>query len=297
MAMQLKKLIKIHGIAFSILAYVVSFISLFLSAHNENFSLVILALFIVMLGVPHGSLDTLFAKELFHLGQLRKWPKFILNYLMIASVVLVFWLLLPTLCLLIFLLISIIHFSDDLIAGTPTFSRILYGGIIIFLPALLHTNELTRLYGYLINIEHAKSIVTVCHFIALPWLAGLVVVIYQLYRFNIVSSLEVSAVVMLAIFVTPLLAFTIYFCLMHSFRHLIRSISYLKHTSKKTMLASLIIPTTIVFIVGFTVWKNIMPSSIDASLIKIIFVTLAALTVPHMILLEKSGFSNWIKKI
>ena len=296
MAMPLQKLIKIQGIAFSLLAFVVSLISLSLGDFNEKISLVLLAVFIVMLGVPHGSLDTLFAKELFNLSQLKKWSKFILIYSIIAALVVAFWWLQPTLFLILFLLISIIHFSDDLIAGTPKLSRILYGGIIIFLPALLHTNELMRLYGYLIEIEHAKWLVTACHYIAFPWLLGLVVVIYQLCRSNIVSSLEVAAVAMLAIFTPPLLAFTIYFCAMHSARHLIRSIQFLENTPKKAIFASLIIPTLIVFAVGYIVWKNMPVSSIDSSLIKIIFVTLAALTVPHMMLLEKSGFSNWIKK-
>lgn len=296
MAMPLQKLIKIQGIAFSLLAFVVSLISLSLGDFNEKISLVLLAVFIVMLGVPHGSLDTLFAKELFSLGQLKKWSKFILIYSIIAALVVAFWWLLPTLFLILFLTLSIIHFSDDLIAGTPKLSRILYGGIIIFLPALLHTNELTRLYGYLIEIEHAKWLVTICHYIAFPWLLGLLVVIYQSCRFNIVSSLEIAAVAMLAIFTPPLLAFTVYFCAMHSARHLIRSIQFLENTPKTAIFSSLIIPTLIVFAVGYIVWKNMPVSSIDSSLIKIIFVTLAALTVPHMMLLKKSGFSNWIKK-
>ena len=294
--MPLKKLIKLHGIVFSVIAFVVSIASLSLGNFNEKFSLVLLVVFIVLLGVPHGSLDTLFAKELFNLGQLKKWSKFILIYSIIACVVLAFWWLLPTLFLLLFLLISIIHFSDDLIAGTPKLSRILYGGIIIFLPALLYSNELTRLYAYLIEIEHAKLLVTICHYIAFPWMLCLLIIIYQLCRSNIVGSLEVAAVAMLAIFTPPLLAFTVYFCAMHSARHLIRSIQFLENTPKTAIFSSLIIPTLIVFAVGYMVWKNMPVSSIDSSLIKIIFVTLAALTVPHMMLLEKSGFSNWIKK-
>lgn len=294
--MPLKKLIKIHGIAFSVLAFVISLLSLSLGNFNEKISLVLLAIFIVMLGVPHGSLDTLFAKELFSLGQLKKWSKFVVTYSMIAALVVAFWWLLPSLFLIFFLTLSIIHFSDDLIAGTPKLSRILYGGIIIFLPALLHTNELTRLYGYLIEIEHAKWLVTVCHYIAFPWLLGLVIVIYQSCRLIIVSSLETAAVAMLAIFTPPLLAFTVYFCAMHSARHLIRSIQFLENTPKKAIFASLIIPTLIVFGVGYMVWKNMTLTSIDAGLIQIVFVTLAALTVPHMMLLNKTGFSDWIKQ-
>ncbi|MBC7786662.1 MAG: Brp/Blh family beta-carotene 15,15'-dioxygenase [Methylophilaceae bacterium] len=289
-----KKLIKIQSIIFCGIAYAASLMSLLMTNFDEKFSLITLVAFIVTLGVPHGSLDTLFAKELFNLDHLKKWSKFVVSYSIIASIVITLWLLLPTLFLIFFLVISIIHFSDDLVAGTPNSTRILYGGIIIFLPALLHSNELTLLYGYLISIEHATWIVNACHFIAFPWLLGLLLVTYQLKRFNITTILEISAVAMLAILITPLLAFTIYFCTMHSSRHLIRSMSYLKYNSKKIIIGSLVVPTVVV-IIGLGAWMNIIPFSMDEAIIKIIFVTLAALTVPHMMLLERSGFSNWIK--
>ena len=293
--MPLKTLIKIHGIAFSVLAIIITFLSLLLGNFDEHVNLIFLALLIIIFGMPHGALDTLFAKELFNLSQLKKWPKFVFNYLIVSVVVVTFWLIAPTLFLLCFLSISIVHFADDLVAGTPKLSRILYGGIIIFLPALLHADELVRLYAYLVDIEHAKQIVIASHYIAFLWLAGLLVVMVQLSRSNSVSSLEISGIVMLAIFTPPLLAFTVYFCAMHSLRHLLRSINFLTYSSKITILTALIIPTLIVFVVMVIVWINIWPFSLDANLIKLVFVTLAALTVPHMMLLEKSGFSKWIK--
>ena len=293
--MPLKTLINIHGIAFSVLAVVITSLSLFLSNFDDNFNLMFLALLIVIFGMPHGALDTLFAKKLFDLSQLKKWPKFVFNYLIISVAVISFWLLAPTLFLLCFLVISIAHFADDLVAGTPKLSRIMYGGIIIFLPALLHASELARLYAYLVDIEHAKRIATASHYIAFLWLAGLLLMMVQLSRTNIVSCLETSGIIVLAIFTPPLLAFTVYFCAMHSLRHLLRSINFLTHTSKITIFAALTIPTLIVFVVMVIVWVNITPLLLDANLIKLVFVTLAALTVPHMMLLEKSGFSSWIK--
>ncbi|MBC7757042.1 MAG: Brp/Blh family beta-carotene 15,15'-dioxygenase [Bdellovibrio sp.] len=266
-----------------------------MSNFDENFNLVFLALLIILFGMPHGALDTLFAKELFNLGQLKKWPKFIFYYLMVSLVIVTFWLIAPTLFLLCFLMISIAHFADDLVAGTPKLSRTLYGGIIIFLPAILHANDLARLYAYLVDIEQAKRIVTVSHYIAFLWLAGLLVVLYQLSRSNIVSCLEISGIIMLAIFTPPLVAFTVYFCAMHSLRHLLRSLNFLTYTSKITVFTALIIPTLMVVVVMYIIWINSTPLLLDANLIKLVFVTLAALTVPHMMLLEKSGFSSWIK--
>ncbi|MEY3882806.1 MAG: hypothetical protein RIS87_109 [Pseudomonadota bacterium] len=293
--MLLEKSIKIQGIAFVILAFFVSLISAYTSLAFENTYLVIIALFIIILGVPHGSLDTLFAQELLGLNQPRKWARFIFNYVIIALIVILFWMILPTLFLLLFLIISCIHFADDLVAGTPIFYRILYGGIIIFLPALSYTDELARLYSFLIEAEHAQLIVRCMRMLAFAWLFGLGIASYKLLKTNILTSLEIVSVAGLAIICPPLLAFTVYFCGMHSFRHVIRSTHFLSVTSPKLLLMSLIAPTLAVLVAAYFFWHFMRPSAIDAAIVKMIFVALAALTVPHMILLSKSGFTRWVK--
>lgn len=293
--MSLKNSIKIQGLAFVVFAFAVALLSFYLSFAVDNTYLTIIALFIILLGVPHGSLDTLFAQELLCLDSPKKWAKFIVNYLIIALLVVIFWMLLPSVFLICFLLISCVHFADDLVAGTPQLSRILYGGIIIFLPALTYSHELARLYSFLIDTEHAKLLVSVLKLLAIPWLFGLAVVIYQLMRTNIVTSLEVLSIATLALVCTPLLAFTIYFCGMHSFRHIIRSSQFLSVTSPKLLAVSLIVPTVAVLVVAYFLWYLMRPTSIDEALVKIILVALAALTLPHMLLLSKSGFSKWLK--
>jgi Brp/Blh family beta-carotene 15,15'-monooxygenase len=293
--MSLKNCIKIQGLAFVVFALAISLLSFYLSPAVEHTYLLIIALFIILLGVPHGSLDTLFAQELLGLNTATKWIKFTINYVIIALIVILFWLMLPTIFLICFLLISCLHFADDLVAGTPQLSRILYGGIIIFLPALTYSHELIRLYSFLIDTEHAKLLVSVLKLLAVPWLLALGIVFLQLMRTNIVTSLEVLSVAALALICTPLLAFTIYFCGMHSFRHVIRSSKFLTVTSPKLLAVSLIVPTVAVLVAAYFLWHLMRPTAVDDALVQIIFVALAALTVPHMLLLSKSGFSNWLK--
>lgn len=294
--MSLKNSINIQGATFVVLAFALSLLSFYLNLEVENTYLLIITLFIILLGVPHGALDTLFAQELLGLDQPSKWAKFVVNYVIIALIVILFWSMLPSLFLLFFLLISCVHFADDLVAGTPQLSRILYGGIIIFLPALTHSSDLIRLYGFLIDAEHAKLLVSALRVLAVPWLLGLGIVIYKLMSTNILTSLEILSVVTLALVCPPLLAFTIYFCGMHSLRHVIRSRQFLSVTSAKLLLASLTIPTIAVLGAAYFFWHFMHPASIDAAFVKIVFVALAALTVPHMLLLSKSGFTTWIKK-
>lgn len=295
--MSLRNSIKIQSVAFVIFSFSFSLLSFYSSLEVDNGYIMIIALFIILLGVPHGSLDTIFAQELLSLDCPKKWVRFIVNYIIVALVVFMFWITLPSIFLIFFLLISCLHFADDLVAGTPQMSRTLYGGIIIFLPTLTHSNELIRLYSFLIDPEHAKLLVSIFRVLALPWVLGLCIVIYKLIHTNILTSLEILSVSTLALVCPPLLAFTIYFCGMHSFRHVIRSTQFLRLTSPKLLIVYLIVPTFAVLVATYFLWRSMFYNSIDEAFVKVIFVALAALTVPHMILLSKSGFTKWVKII
>ena len=50
-------------------------------------------------------------------------------------------------------------------------------------------------------------------------------------------------------------------------------------------------------VLGFSVlgWYFLPPSSTDEHILQLLFVTLAALTLPHMVLVERVRFSSWQK--
>ena len=66
---------------------------------------------IIILGVPHGSLDGVIARKLGWSKNLMEWISFNVLYLSIALVVIIIWSSLPFISLTIFLLISGIHFG------------------------------------------------------------------------------------------------------------------------------------------------------------------------------------------
>lgn len=266
---------------------------------NSTSSVLALILIITFFGVPHGALDTLFAKNAFALNSIKKWLQFVMVYLLLSIGVFIFWMLLPSLFFILFLCFSALHFSDDLGKITPKILATLYGFNIITLPSILHSNELATLYGYLIDYRHAVKLVSVMMPLSMV-LAALTVVLTTIFylkkqAIDYRHIYEIAAVGALMLLAKPLLAFTIYFCFMHSARHILRAKFYFIEYSNTVLIISLMVPTLIVLLFCAWIFQMLPPEKIDENLIKVTFAALAALTFPHAFLLLKVGFIKWIK--
>lgn len=293
--------LKIQRITFVLVAFLAILNALFSSDSFNSSFLLALILIITFFGVPHGSLDVLFAKKGLGLLNLAAWIKFLSGYLLISALAITFWLLLPTVFFILFLLFSALHFSDDLLGYKATAAGLLYGMNIITLPSILHLEELTMLYGYLIDPADASILVSSMQLIAAVS-ASLTLVVAFIYvkkhHLNTQAQLllvEIVAVGLLMLTVRPLLAFTIYFCFMHSARHILRAKFFFSDFSNVTLLTNLIAPTLIVLVFCFFVFQTLPTNTFDANLIKVTFAALAALTFPHAFLLHKVGFLKWLK--
>ena len=261
-------------------------------------SVLALILIIAIFGVPHGALDTLFAKKAFALNSINKWLQFVSVYILLSVAVLIFWMLLPTIFFIVFLCFSALHFSDDLGNMKPKLLSTLYGFNIITLPSILHSDELAKLYGYLIDYGHAVKLVNAMmpFSIIIAALTILLIMIFFPKKYGIDQPYiwEIAAVSALILLIKPLLAFTIYFCFMHSARHILRAKFYFVEYSNTALLITLIAPTLIVLLFSAWIFRTLPAEKIDENLIKVTFATLAALTFPHAFLLNKVGFLTWI---
>jgi len=83
---------------------------------------------------------------------------------------------------------------------------------------------------------------------------------------------------------------------MHSARHFVRSHFFLDSFKRQHFIYALIVPTIAVIMMGVSVWHWKLTPSFEKDLIQIIFVGLAALTVPHAWVLNKANFSEWATK-
>jgi Brp/Blh family beta-carotene 15,15'-monooxygenase len=276
-------------------SFIVALLSFGMDAHLSSTMLLGALLLIVILGVPHGSLDILFARQTYQLVHISKWLKFLFLYTASSLLIIALWMLVPSLFFIVFLILSAIHFSDDINLPGNQILKFCYGFAIISLPGVMNGAELTKLYAMIIDEDISQKIVLISKYLGI-FLLGLLAALMMSQKIDSRTKFEVTAISTLFLTATPILAFTLYFCLMHSARHLIRSHFFLGDASHKEFIFSLIIPTLAVIIMGVGIWYFKLTPSVERDLIQIIFVGLAALTVPHAWVLQKANFSKWATK-
>ncbi len=288
---------RIQSVVFSALAMTLATTSAVLANLSARTGLVVVAAFIILLGVPHGALDTIVVRQLYHVRTVRGWIGSVVLYCVPAVLVVMLWLTAPTVFLVGFLLISATHFSGDPAEGTRGLSRLLYGGAVLILPNLRHAGEVSRLFVLLAGPEATAFVMPWLVTLALPWLVALVVSASFEVRRSRRTGVELLALALLATIAPPLIAFTGFFCAMHSARHILRTIEYANDAPPRLLLIAGFLPMVAVFAMVAGGWLLLNDTPFDARLIQIVFVGLAALTVPHMALAaaltRREASSHW----
>jgi Brp/Blh family beta-carotene 15,15'-monooxygenase len=284
-----------QGLIFGCVACLAAAASGALGRFPPQLELIVLASLILVLGVPHGAMDTLFAQRLYGLKTAWDWTRFTAGYLALAGLVVAAWVWAPTGFLVGFLLISVAHFSGDPAEGTPWISRILYGGAVLVLPVWHHREEMSGLFGQLVGPEAAGAIMPALGWLVWPWALGLLVAIGERSLRDRVTAFEFAAVGILAFVAPPLLAFTLFFCGMHGARHILRAFRYSGRDSWRYLGLVALLPMIGVGVGSAAAWIFLKDAPLDARVVQIVFVGLAALTVPHMVLVERVRLAGWIR--
>jgi Brp/Blh family beta-carotene 15,15'-monooxygenase len=291
--MKTRALLRQQGIAFSVLALVLSLCITLFPAWNSSLEVILLATLIFVLGVPHGAFDVIFAKRLYRLVSFGQWSVFCVSYVLLAAAVVGFWWILPSLFLAVFLLISAFHFSGDLDDGTAAVLRFWYAGSMLIFPSWFHEADVARLFSYLVAGDFAGQMASILHSMSVPWCVGLGVTLVWQWRANWFTTLEVASVSLLATVAPPLVGFAVFFCVMHSARHALRTRAYAAELAWVDLLKSALAPMVVCALAVAALWPTLNTLTFDAAVIRILFVGLAALTVPHMVLIERVRLSRW----
>ena len=249
-------------------------------------------MFVVLIGLPHGAFDGAIAT---HLAAKRSGftpIKFSIYYCLTTFVVIALWLAFPGVMLAIFLVISMIHFGwgDAVNKSGITFivQLVVHGGIPIFGIVYFHDTEVVPIFDIL--TFGAPDIALQISQLAVPIITALIIVYAglalqnRLLRWRFAELLAITA--LLAV-LPPLVGFAFYFCVIHTSRH-IRKIWYVlsSATASKTLIRQALGYTIGSWFFGAVAFFWIHNGNIHAELVQIIFIGLAALTVPHMILVD-----------
>ena len=107
-------------------------------------------------------------------------------------------------------------------------------------------------------------------------------------RSSRLAALELATLVAVSVTAPPLVAFTVYFCVMHSPRHILRTLARLQGGEARNALAMALWPMVAVGVAATLVGLLASGVPLQARVLQIVFVGLAALTLPHMALLERA---------
>ena len=264
-----------------------------------NYTLIIFCLFLILIiGISHGALDNIKGAKLLNLFGYKSMYLFYSSYIFISLLIIFLWLILPNLVLLFFLIVAAYHFGKEdtifKLQKNLIFKEILFffkGSSVIIAPLLFQresTNEIFATLNFYIFQNSLFNDIFLIIFLLLSLFSGVYLSIGKSIEFKNVMILDYFSVIILNIFLNPILAFTLYFCFLHSVRHSFSLINEMDKSFKKGLKKFIIkaVPLTIVtgliFLICIYFLNNLY--EIDEAIYKVIFIGLASLTFPHILL-------------
>ena len=309
MSNKIKKINLNHSFIFF---FVVNFFCvLFFKYSNLNISSILCLLLILIIGVTHGSLDHIKGEKLLGLLNIKSNYIFYITYILISVAVITTWILLPSMTLILFLIIASYHFGKEdtqfLINDKSYFTQMLYffkGFLIILAPLYFHFQETIAIFKLLLidneifylslNFIETNKVIQIG--IICSTLSSIFLFLKNFEVKKFVIFLDYFSILILNYYLSPLLAFTVYFCFLHSIRHSISLAIELDPNSVVSgfrLFVKKALPLTILTGVFSFIALYLLSNSynLDSAILKIIFIGLASLTFPHILLeyfLEKN---------
>ena len=272
---------------------------IFLSAveYLKSNNLLILCLFLILcIGISHGSLDHIKGKKLIKILGFKSCYFFYLGYISVGLATIIFWILFPKFLLFLFLIVAAFHFGkedSEFINKNKNFEIIYFfkGSLVIVSPLLFHKYETLSIFKSLnfdisgnifINNEILYLLVFIC------FISNIFLSLNKSFDTKSLLLMDFLSILILNYFLNPILAFTVYFCFLHSIRHSISLIREININLKKgfPIFIKKALPLTIITIFGYLIALSFLNNfnDLNESIYKVIFIGLASLTFPHILL-------------
>lgn len=289
-----------HTIAVVLLLAVTLAASPFLPSIPLAAQLTLLGAAVVIFGLPHGALDLNLVRGATS-GSWTTLAAAIGLYLIATGAVLAVWVCAPVAALLGFLLIAVVHFglgdTEGLNGPQRALEVVARGGFAGIAPLVFHPSTTRDLLALLVGPDSSGSLDSALAAISSPatWLWAICLIAALVWRALQHRSGWIAAcaelILTTAVFAVfhPLAAFLLYFCFVHSVRHIVdlgaarfpenggHAARWLLHESAPFTMATVVLAAIIWFVFARS-------SAYDETMIRTIFWGLSALTVPHMIL-------------
>ena len=234
-------------------------------------------------GIPHGAFDYAVAKKSGVITSRRSAIFFLFAYLGVAAGSFALWLLYPRGGLVVFLVISVWHFSHDWV-GRGWLYRSAMALLVVFGPLVVWPDRVLYYFNVLLFGDSItaspQSLLLFGLLVGVLWgtACGLKLVRRQWH-----DVLECVLLFLGVFLFEPLIFFVIYFCGLHS----VRSMTHLRKQLGGTLAAFIargLLPTLATYGLGFAVYAMLPSINSSEGLVKVIFIGLFALTVPHLLL-------------
>ena len=268
--------------------------------------------FIITIGASHGGLDNLKGKKLFNKLKLKNsFLIFYLAYSSFAILILALWFNFGQICLWTFLILASYHFGKEdtpdifilrnkskLLISFKFFAR---GSTVIVMALFFHFNETISILQLISTEENFLGFYEM-NVAGLEWQRDIKWSLYVLILINIWGHIYLKSkkywsslfqdflsIVLLNLIFEPFIAFTIYFCFLHSIRHSLLWSSKLLGKTKNSLNEFLIksFPLTLITAILFIISVNLLyliGGFLYVNIILVTFVGLASLTFPHILL-------------
>ena len=229
---EIKKINLNHSFIFFLFSNIFSLI--IFKFNNFNISPLICLLLILTIGVSHGSLDHVKGKKLFNILNINNISIFYFLYILVAILVIIIWIITPFISLIIFLLVASYHFGKEdtqfLINENSYFNQLLFflkGLLIVIAPMFFHFNETIAIFKFL--LVDNEIFYSTLEFIEVNKILPIAIILsslssiclflrkFEIKKFTI--FLDYFSILLLNYYLSPLVAFTVYFCFLHSIRH------------------------------------------------------------------------------
>lgn len=243
------------------------------------------ALAIALFGIPHGALDVEIIALRYGLVSRLQRLKIIAGYLACTAAVAAAWIAAPELALCLFLFVSILHFSRDWYASVDPFLSLMVAWALVATPALTKPNEVAAIFNVLTGNENGRIIADLLACASVPALLGCLTFAFWSFRNGAAkTAVEVLTCLLATLFLPPLLAFAVFFCGLHSPRHMADA---LQETGSipRAKKAAIIVAVSLLSVAGGALLLFGQDHiAAESGIIRSAIILISILTVPHFAL-------------